>query len=160
VILAGDEASLYLQATLMRVWHATGQTPVVKISPQRHATHFYGALNLLNGQETVMRAPVMNTQTSALFLQQLLTTYPKVPLLLLWDRATWHRGLGVQTILAANPRLEILFLPQVRQTSIRKNMFGRLPVKPLVTIMSHPNLTRSPLILRNICSTRPLLLLC
>lgn len=111
MILAGDEASLHLQATLMRVWHATGQTPVVKISPQRHATHFYGALNLLNGQETVMRAPVMNTQTSALFLQQLLTTYPKVPLLLLWDRATWHRGLGVQTLLAANPRLEILFLP-------------------------------------------------
>src|SRR5689334_11423901 len=95
----------------MRVWHASGHTPVVKISPQRNATHFYSALNLRNGQETVMRSPVMNTQTSALFLQQLLTAYPKVPLPLLWDRATWHRGPGVQNILEANPRLEILFLP-------------------------------------------------
>lgn len=111
MILAGDEASLYLQATLMRVWHATGQTPVVKISPQRASTHFYGALNLHSGQETVMPSPVMNTQTSALFLQKLLAAYPQRPLLLLWDRATWHRGPGVQQILDANPRLHILFFP-------------------------------------------------
>jgi transposase len=111
VILAGDEASLYLQATLMRTWSATGQTPLVRITPQRTATHFYGALNLLTGQETVLRTPVMNTHTSALFLQQLLVAYPDQPILLLWDRATWHRGLGVQAILAGNPRLELLFFP-------------------------------------------------
>lgn len=111
IILAGDEASLYLQATLMRTWSATGQTPLVRISPQRTSTHFYGALNLLTGQETVLRSPVMNSHTSALFLQQLLATYPEQPLLLLWDRATWHRGLGVQAVLDANPRLELLFFP-------------------------------------------------
>lgn len=111
IILAGDEASLYLQATLMRTWAATGQTPLVRISPQRTSTHFYGALNLLTGTETVLRTPVMNSQTSALFLLQLLAAYPQQPLLLLWDRATWHRGLGVQTVLDANPRLELLFFP-------------------------------------------------
>jgi len=111
IILAGDEASLYLQATLMRTWSATGQTPLVRIAPQRTSTHFYGALNLLTGKETVLRTPVMNSQTSALFLQQLLAAYPTQPLLLLWDRATWHRGLGVQAVLDANPRLELLFFP-------------------------------------------------
>ena len=83
IILAGDEASLYLQATLMRTWAATGQTPLVRISPQRTSTHFYGALNLLTGKETVLRTPVMNSQTSALFLLQLLAAYPEQPLLLL-----------------------------------------------------------------------------
>lgn len=111
IILAGDEASLYLQATLMRTWAASGQTPLVRIAPQRTSSHFYGALNLLTGQETILRTPIMNAQTSALFLQKLLTAYPDRPLLLLWDRATWHRGLSVQTVLDANPRLELLFFP-------------------------------------------------
>lgn len=111
VILAGDEASLYLQATLMRVWHPTGQTPVVRSSPNRASTHFYGALTLLTGKETTMRSPVMHSQTSALFLQKLLTAYPDRPLLLLWDRATWHRSQGVQMVLDENPRLELLFFP-------------------------------------------------
>jgi transposase len=111
VILAGDEASLYLQATLMRVWHPMGQTPVVRSSPQRTSTHFYGALNLLTGKETAMRSPVMNSLTSALFLQKVLAAYPDRPLLLFWDRATWHRGKAVQQMLDENPRLEILFFP-------------------------------------------------
>jgi hypothetical protein len=40
VILAQDEASLYLQASLMRVWAPTGQTPVVKVCANRDNTHF------------------------------------------------------------------------------------------------------------------------
>jgi len=111
VILAEDEASLYLQATLMRVWHACGQTPVISVSPQRHATHFYGALNLQSGQETVMRSPIMNGVTTVLFLLMLLATYPTQPILLLWDRATWHRSKVVKTFLQENPRIEILWLP-------------------------------------------------
>ena len=39
VILAGDEASLYLQASLMRVWAPVGQTPVVPAAPGRDNTH-------------------------------------------------------------------------------------------------------------------------
>ena len=61
MILAGDEASLYLQATLMRVWSMVGQTLVIRSDPGRSMTHFYGALNLLTGQETVMRATLMNS---------------------------------------------------------------------------------------------------
>lgn len=40
VILAEDEASLYLQATLQVVWAACGQTPVVRQHPGRDNTHF------------------------------------------------------------------------------------------------------------------------
>jgi transposase len=111
VILAGDEASLYLQATLKVVWHPCGQTPLLKVYPGRDSTHFYGALNLRNGQETALRSPMMNSDVSALFLLQLLETYPDQPLLLLWDKATWHRGKPIQDILAAHPRLELLYLP-------------------------------------------------
>jgi transposase len=111
VILAGDEASLYLQATLMRVWSEVGQTPVIRSDPGRSLTHFYGALNLLTGQETTMRTKLMNSEVSALFLQKLLATYADQPILLLWDRAKWHQGQAVKHLLQAYPNLELLFFP-------------------------------------------------
>ena len=111
MILAGDEASLYLQASLMRVWAPRGQTPVVKAAANRDNTHFYGALNLQTGQEVILRSDLMNAEVSALFLQKLLLAYPDVPILLLWDRAPWHRGPAINALLAATPRLQILWFP-------------------------------------------------
>ena len=111
MILAEDEASLYLQATTMRVWHPCGQTPVIHVSPNRDSTHFYGALNLQTGDETVMRSSMMNGATTVLFLLMLLAVYPTQPILLLWDRATWHRSKLVKSFLLDNPRIEILWLP-------------------------------------------------
>lgn len=111
VILAGDEASLYLQASLMRVWAPRGKTPLVRVEGSRDSTHFYGALDLESGQEVVLRSERMNGQVSALFLKRVLLAYPEVPLLLLWDRATWHKGAQVRAVLEANPRLEIVWFP-------------------------------------------------
>jgi transposase len=111
VILAEDEASLYLQATLMRVWAPRGQPPVVAADPGRAKTSFYGTLNLRTGAEIVMQADTMNAQTTAEHLEQLLAAHPDVPVLLLWDRAPWHRGEAIREVLAANPRLEIVQFP-------------------------------------------------
>ena len=111
MILAEDEASLYLQATLRRVWAPRGQLPVVAADPGRAKTSFYGTLNLHTGAEIVMQAEHMNAQTSAAHLEQLLAAHPDVPLLLLWDRAPWHRGEAIRAVLAANPRLEIVPFP-------------------------------------------------
>lgn len=111
MIVAGDEASLYLQATLQVVWAPIGQTPVIKIDPGRDHLHFYGALNLQTGQEVVMRTPIMNAATSVLFLQKLVDASPNQPILLLWDRATWHQGPAIRQFLADHPTLEIFFFP-------------------------------------------------
>lgn len=111
MILAGDEASLYLQASLMRVWSVKGQMPVVRVSAGRDNTHFYGALNLSDGREASLQSAKMTGEVSALFLRRLLCAYPRVPLLLLWDRATWHKGEAVRAVLAAHPRLEVLWFP-------------------------------------------------
>lgn len=35
----------------------------------------------------------------------------KVPFLLLWDHAAWHRGLPVAALLDANPRLQVMLFP-------------------------------------------------
>lgn len=66
VILAADEASLYLQASLMRVWAPKGQTPVVRTATNRDNTHFYGALDLATGAQVSLRSDLMNAEVSAL----------------------------------------------------------------------------------------------
>jgi transposase len=110
-MLAEDEASMYLQLTTMAVWAPRGQTPVVRAHPGRELVHFYGTLNLHTGEELAMQSPKMNSNVTAQHLENILTTYPDVSLLLLWDRAPWHRGQPVRDILAANPRLQILYFP-------------------------------------------------
>jgi transposase len=81
------------------------------VDPGRENTHFYGTLNLVTGEEVLLRSDLMQAQVSALFLQQVLATYPDQPILLLWDRAPWHQGEAIRSVLGANPRLEILWLP-------------------------------------------------
>ena len=53
----------------------------------------------------------MNSEATARHLELILATYPEKPILLLWDRATWHGGQAVRSILEANPRLEVMRFP-------------------------------------------------
>jgi hypothetical protein len=94
VILAEDEASIYLQASDKYVWAPRGQTPIVRVNTNRDCTHIYGSLNLITGKETVMRSQIMNSETTALYLNVLLHVYPDQPILL-----------------QANPRLEVMWFP-------------------------------------------------
>jgi hypothetical protein len=141
VILAEDEASLYLQATSKAVWHWRGETPVVKLHPGRESVHFYGTLNLQTGREIGMHTKVMNAETTALPIQQLLAAHPGKPILLFLDRAPWHQGPPIQTVLAANPRLELMYSLRRLLTSIHRSMSGRRLGTPLATITRLPNWT-------------------
>lgn len=110
-VIAIDEMSLYSQATVTRLWAARGQTPIVRVSGQRDHVHFYGALNLCSGHEFALPRLEMNSIETASFLQDLFACYPGQPILLLWDRASWHKGQPVADVLAAHPHVETLFFP-------------------------------------------------
>ena len=109
--MAEDEATVYLQATTTAVWAPIGQTPVVRVHPDRQKVSFYGSLNLSIGQVIVTRTQTMNSQTTAHHLKTILQAYPEQPILLLWDRAKWHGGQAVTHVLATNPRLEVMPFP-------------------------------------------------
>jgi transposase len=111
VLLSEDEAWMYLRATTMNVWSPRGQTPVVRVDAGRSKAGFYGTLDLQTGQEWVLRAERFSAETTTHHLQQLLEAYPDRPILLLWDRAKWHQGEPIRELLAANPRLEIMWFP-------------------------------------------------
>ena len=111
MILAEDEASLYLQATTTRIWAPRGRPPVVRLDPNRSKVNFYGTLDLRSGQQIVQQADTLNSENTARYLQTLLEHYPDQPILLLWDRAKWHQGTAVKEFLQAHPRLQVMFFP-------------------------------------------------
>ena len=111
VILTEDEASLYLQATTQQVWAEQGHPPTVRVDASRRKTNFYGTLDLFTGTDLAMRAERLNSETTAFYLNCVLETYPEIHIVLFWDRAPWHHGPAVDRVLAANPRLEIIWYP-------------------------------------------------
>jgi len=111
VILSMDQMKLYFQATLTRVWALKGQTPMVRVTPQRDLVHFYGALDLRNGREIAVTAPEQTGVVTADFMRLLLLLFPTQHILLLLDRATWHRGPAIEQVLDENPRLELMRYP-------------------------------------------------
>ncbi|MEM6283862.1 MAG: IS630 family transposase [Chloroflexota bacterium] len=110
VLLAMDEMRLYFKATRTHVWAPIGQTPIIKVHPQRDSCSFYGALDLRTGRDIASRAPVQNSEITANFLMQLLMLYPDRPILLLMDRASWHYG-EVRQLIESACRLEVMYFP-------------------------------------------------
>jgi transposase len=111
VIVAMDQMSLYFQATVTRVWSPVGQTPVIRISPQRDHIHFYGALEVCSGREFAVTATEQTSEVTADFVRLLLLVFPTQPILLLLDRAPWHRGAALHEVLDENPRVDLVFFP-------------------------------------------------
>ena len=95
----------------MAVWAPRGQSVPMRVDPGRANTAFFGTLNLHTGQATVTQAAHMTAETTATHLHALLTTYPTGNILLMWDKAPWHRGAAIRDLLAANPRLTLWSFP-------------------------------------------------
>jgi len=102
---------MYLPATTLSGWSPVRDTPRVRVDPGRAKVGFYGTLDLRTGRELVTRHQDLTASTSASHLQLILDTFPEVPILLFWDRAPWHHGQAIRTLLAAHPRLEIIEYP-------------------------------------------------
>jgi len=53
----------------------------------------------------------MHADVSARFWPKRLLAYPDPPILLCWAKAPWHQGPPIQRLLAAHPRLAIVYFP-------------------------------------------------
>jgi transposase len=111
VILALDQMRLYFQATVERVWAQVGHTPLIRVAAQRQSVSFYGALNVLTGEEIALSLPRQDSEMTIHFLQHLLTCLPHRPILILWDRASWHTSRQVRDFIQNQPRLEVIYFP-------------------------------------------------
>lgn len=110
-IVTLDEMSLYFQATLSRVFAPLGQTPIIRVSPQRDNVHFYGALEVRTGREVAVTALEQTAEVTADFIRLVLMLFSTQAIRLLLDRAPWHFGSAIHQLLDDNPRLELMCFP-------------------------------------------------
>ena len=111
MVLAEDEAKVYLQADAMAVWAPKGQTPQVRVDPRKASACFYGSLDLRSGNEVVTRSEWMNSEATIAHLKAILAAYPNQGVLLFWDRAPWHTSVEVQAFLQQTWRIEVVYFP-------------------------------------------------
>ena len=87
--------------TLGYVWGPRGERIDVPILNERARQTYYGAVNLMTGSPFVMPAEAGNSEHSVLFLKALRRNFQGRRLLILWDRASYHRGDIVKASLRA-----------------------------------------------------------
>lgn len=109
IILAEDEAVLFLQATLAAIWQPKGKTIRIKAFAGQAKQSFYGALNLRTGKEHVMRCDTQKKISTIRFLGNLRRAYPRRRIAIFWDNAPWHKGLG--EYLRKARRIELIPFP-------------------------------------------------
>lgn len=88
-------------------WAPAGLRPVVKTQMVREYTHIFAVVCPKDGQSFSLILPFADTPAMQLFLQELSQQFPQYRLVLVMDRAAWHRSKS----LGAFENIRIVFQP-------------------------------------------------
>ncbi len=107
-----DECDLHLLPVIRAMWMKKGRRVRVP-TPGKNAKHaFFGALDAASGVFHWVDHDRKLAVHFVKFLERLSETYPEGPLYLVLDGAPTHTAKVVQKWLAANSRVELLWLPK------------------------------------------------
>jgi len=123
-LLSQDEARFSLIPTLRTTLGVKGHRPLVGNLDCHDVLYIFGALNLVTGQWTTRmverpRIPPRSTQrylqaAFARHVRDIARTYPAAQyprVVIVIDKASWHRGAFITAVLRAFPPLELYPLP-------------------------------------------------
>ena len=111
VVLCLDECDLHLLPVLRGMWMRRGQQTDVPTPGKNQKRSIFGALELETGRWLYQVAMRKRTEEFIAFLEHLLGSYPRQPLLLVLDNASIHHSRALQAWLGEHPRIELLHLP-------------------------------------------------
>jgi len=109
-VLFEDETELRRFPPLRRAWMPVGKQRPVRVPDQNGKFFLYGALDIGSGEVITEAHPKGKTCYMKAFLETVLAEIAG-PILLVWDRASWHVSEAIQDLIAAHDRLEVLLLP-------------------------------------------------
>lgn len=92
MVLVSDESKVQKESGIKSIWYRKGKYPDIKVSGEKKALSFYGALNVTTGKCHVMDTQRQTSKYTVEFLRRLESCYPSKRVLLIWDGAPWHRG--------------------------------------------------------------------
>lgn len=105
-----DETELRRFPPLRRAWMPVGEQRPVPVPDQNGKFFLYGALDVGSGQVIAEAHPKGKTCYMEAFLKTVLAEISG-PILLIWDRASWHVSGAIQDLIEAHGRLEVMLLP-------------------------------------------------
>src|SRR5207249_2629355 len=120
VVLYIDQCHLIWDDARGYVWGPRAQRIEIPMTNFRERQTYYGAIEPLSGDTIVVPTETANGYWTTIFVEYLRQNYPNKRLILLWDGASYHRGVEMQEYLEAvnlrRPRDEwqvtcVLFAP-------------------------------------------------
>jgi transposase len=110
-ILCQDECDVHLLPALRAMWMRRGQQARIPTPGTNRKFSVFGALEPATGRWTYRMYRGKGQLEFVHFLGQVLAAYPDRPILLVLDNAAFHTAPRVARWVAAQSRLELLFLP-------------------------------------------------
>ena len=72
----------------------------------------YGFLNIRDGKEHAFKTEWQNMYITSEILEKLRKIYPNQKMLLIWDKAPWHKGCKVQEFIKEDGRIKTIEFPR------------------------------------------------
>lgn len=102
-----DEGHFGLQSTVMKIWAEKGKLLEIRVKQGYESFYSYSAVSPNSGEPFTLFLPEVNTDMMNLYLKKLSKEYLDNKLLLIMDRAGWHRS----NSLKIPKNIKIMFLP-------------------------------------------------
>jgi len=110
-VLTAGEMHLSNQTTVQKIWLPSGSYPKIEVAGKRQSRSIYGFLNIKTGQETAFKTNWQNMYVAAEVLGKLRAVYPTGKILLVWDKAPWHKGCKAQDFIKQDGNIEVIEFP-------------------------------------------------
>lgn len=101
MVLYIDQCHLLWDDARGYVWGPSTQRIEIPMTNFRERQTYYGAIEALSGQMSVVPTDTANGYWTTIFVEYLRQQYPEKRLILLWDGASYHRGVEMQEYLEA-----------------------------------------------------------
>ncbi len=112
IILVVDEMVLSTQTTVQKIWLPQGEYPRIEIASDKKNRSIYGFLNIRTGKEHAFKTEWQNMYITYDVLGKLRQIYPNQKILLIWDKAPWHKGARAQEFIKEDGQIETIDFPR------------------------------------------------
>ena len=99
VVLYIDQCQVLWDDARGYVWGPSTQRIEIPMTNFRERQTYYGAIEALSGETIVVPTDTANGYWTSIFVEYLREQYPEKRLILLWDGASYHRGVEMQEYL-------------------------------------------------------------
>lgn len=109
-VLCADETRVVWETEIRRAWLTKGNPTVLKVERKKTAQSYFGALNQRTGRHHLIPLSWQTSDTIAAAVKGIVEEYPNKRVCIIWDNASWHKGMALRKQLGKGNPLEHVYL--------------------------------------------------